>query len=269
MKHPVNKRPDQWFAFISFILMVAVNALANTLPINNMTTGEISDRLFNLFTPAGYTFSIWGVIYFLLLLYTLHQFRQPGQSEQAVQTNFYRQLNILFSLSSIANTLWILAWHTIQLELSLLLMFIILGSLIAITRKIKQQPVQGLKVLFIRIPFSVYFGWIIVATVANITAYLVHIDWQQWGLPEVFWTVAVLLAGSAIITAATLRDRDIWVGFVGLWAYLGILVRHIEASDLDRRYPAVILTLAVCLALIIFSIYVTKFGRSAGRQQGA
>ncbi|MGO1820195.1 MAG: tryptophan-rich sensory protein, partial [Senegalia sp. (in: firmicutes)] len=172
---------------ITYIAMIVTNALANILPINGLTTGEVSDSFENLFAPAGLTFSIWGLIYLLLGLYSLYQaglFRDNNRRAKLLNS-----IGIIFSISSIANAAWIFSWHYKVLSLSILLMLVILISLITIVKKINKEKLFMKEKLFISLPFSIYFGWITVATIANITAFLVDIGWNQFGLSEVFWTI--------------------------------------------------------------------------------
>ncbi|MGO1368662.1 MAG: tryptophan-rich sensory protein, partial [Senegalia sp. (in: firmicutes)] len=137
---------------ITYIAMIATNALANILPINGLTTGEVSDSFENLFAPAGLTFSIWGLIYLLLGLYSLYQAGLFRDNNRRVK--LLNSVGIIFSISSIANAAWIFSWHYKVLSLSILLMLVILISLITIVKKINKEK------LFISLPFSIYFGWI-------------------------------------------------------------------------------------------------------------
>jgi hypothetical protein len=234
----------------TFVTMVVVNVLANTIPLNGRQTGEVSDLYGNLFAPAGITFAIWGVIYVLLGLHVLYQW---GAFHRADRLNapLLGKIGTLFSVSSVANTLWIFAWHYDFIWLSALLIISILVLLILITRELRTVELTKREELFLRMPFSVYFGWITVATVANITAWLVSINWSGWGLSEPVWAVAIIAIAAAIGTATMLRNQDITYGLVLLWAFLGILLKHTMDTGFAGKYPEVIVTTIACLAVFV------------------
>jgi hypothetical protein len=228
--------------------MVVVNTLANTIPLNGRQTGEVSDLYGNLFAPAGITFAIWGVIYILLALHVLYQwgvFHQPDR----LSGPLLGKVGTLFSVSSVANSLWIFAWHYDFIWLSALLIISMLVLLILIIRELQTVELTTREELLVRLPFSVYFGWITVATVANITAWLVSIRWSGWGLSEPGWAVVIIAVAAAIGTATMLRNRDIAYGLVLLWAFLGILIKHTMGTGFAGKYPEVISTTVACLAI--------------------
>lgn len=235
---------------ITFIVMIVVNVLANTLPINGVTAGEVSDYYANLFTPAGYTFSIWGLIYLLLALYTFYQLGIINKND-SISQELLNKVGILFSISSIANTLWIFAWHYNKIYLSMILMFIILLCLITIVNLIKKETLTTKEKLFVKVPFSVYFGWITVATIANITVWLVSLGWDAFSPSAVVWAVIVIILGAIIALLTILKNKDFVYGLVILWAYIGILVKHVSKTGFNSMYPSVITTVIICLVLLI------------------
>lgn len=234
---------------ITFVLMIVVNVLANILPINGISTGAVSDSYPNLFAPAGITFSIWGVIYLLLGAYVLYQsgFFQDQVSDK--KGKLMEKVGIIFSLSSIANTVWIFTWHYMNISLSMLLMLVILGSLMCINRFIIAAELDRKEKIFIFLPFSVYFGWITVATIANVTIFLVSQGWDGFGLSDSFWTVFILLVGLVIACVTILKNRDYAYGLVIIWAYLGILIKHTAIDGFNYSYFSVI-------NILVFSVFV-------------
>ncbi|MDW7656368.1 MAG: tryptophan-rich sensory protein [Bacillota bacterium] len=247
---------------IVLIVMIAVNAMANILPINNLTTGAISDDYFpNLFAPAGLTFSIWGLIYLLLAAFTVFQFFQPGNDAAAKRLKF---VQLLFVISSIANAAWIFCWHYLLLPVSLVLMLVILVSLAVINHRMAKEKHAANEWLLLRLPFSIYFGWITVATVANVTALLVDIEWNRLGLSEPFWTVVILIIATAIALAVIGKNRDWAYGAVVVWAYAGILIKHLE-PDLSQgfggQYIMVIVTVSICLGFVAAASFLAILGR--------
>jgi hypothetical protein len=246
----------KWLQFgniFTFVLMVVMNALANILPINGKETGEISDFYANLFAPAGVTFSIWGVIYLLLAAFVIYQL---GWWNGGKMSPVARSVSPYFIISSIANAAWILCWHYDWLELSLVLMVIILLCLIAIHRITHAADLSRQDRFFVRLPFSVYFGWITVATIANVTTLLVSWKWDGFGIAESVWTVIVLLVGLLISGIIVYRYRNMAYGFVIVWAYLGIIIKHQTDRPLGfgGEYGGIILTASLSIAVMLILI---------------
>lgn len=239
---------------LGFIGVLVVNYLANALPIGGVTTGEASDNLGNLFTPAGLTFSIWGLIYLLLLGYTIYQFGIGQGFASTKEGTSNTRIRGYFIINALANISWIFAWHYGIIWLSVLLMLVLLLTLIKIADLVNNQQLSGKENFFIRLPFSVYFGWITVATIANVTAFLVSIEWNGFGISETLWTCLILLTGLVIGVLRLNKDRNSAYGLVIVWAYSGILLKHVSTAGFDGKYPYIIGTTAVCLALLFFAI---------------
>jgi hypothetical protein len=234
---------------LGFLGTVVVNALATTLPINNKTTGELSDLYPNLFTPAGLTFAVWGLIYVLLAIFVVYQLI-PSVRRDAQKVYFIQRIGPLFFISCIANMGWIYAWHYEMVSLSLVLMLILFGSLLAIYLRLnigKSEAPKTEKYL-VHLPFSVYLGWITIATIANATALLVNINWNAWGLAEQFWAVVVIIVGIAIALSVLLTRKDIFYCLVVDWALLGILLERLSPTEV--RVQSVVVVTIVGLALI-------------------
>lgn len=249
------------FVVLTFIAMVTVNALSAALPINGITPGEVSDSYPNLFAPAGITFSIWGLIYLLLAGYTLYQLGLFRGRDKAVNQDLLRKTGIVFSVSSLVNVAWIFSWHYRVLPLSMLLMVLLLICLIDIRHIIHAQKLSAREKLFVQLPFSVYFGWITVATIANATTLLVSLGWEGFGVSEPIWTIAALMAGVLIGASVAIRFKDIAYGLVLIWAYSGILLKHLQPSGFGGSYSDVILAIIVCIALLIVSVLYVIFVR--------
>ncbi len=239
---PFSKTP-RVVALLAYIFMVVMNALATTLPLNGQTTAEISDRYDTLFAPIGYTFAIWGVIYLLLGVYSVYQLVQ----DNAV----IRTITPWFIGSSLLNGLWIVAWHYEVLWLSLVIIGSLLVTLIVINKQTTKERSGWSTSLALRLPFSVYFGWVTVATVANASALLVQLGWRGGlGLSEEGWLILILVVAAAIGTATALVNSSVGYGLVLVWAFWGILARHLSADGWDQQYPTAILTLQILVPLL-------------------
>ncbi len=228
---------------LTFLAMVITNSLANIIPINGQNTGEVSDSYQNLFAPAAITFSIWGLIYLLLAIYTLYQIFFYKNEKNL------KKVGIVFSISSLANTAWIFSWHYDIIILSMILMLVLLISLIMINLTLKDEVN-----VVVTIPFSVYFGWITVATIANATTLLVSINWNGFGISEEIWSVVVILVGMVIGTVTMLRLKDIAYGLVLVWAYIGILIKHMSASGFNNEYKSIVTTTSISIVIFIIAL---------------
>lgn len=250
-----SRTPVKILVAVTYLIMIAANGAANALPLNGRRTGEVSDAYANLFTPAGVTFSIWGVIYLLLgahVLYQLGLFRD--RPDTAADTVLLNRVGLLFSLSSLANTAWIFAWHYDLIPLSAVLLVAILTLLGLIVTTVRRAHLTGRQRWFVAVPFSVYFGWSTVAVVANLTVLLVYWKWDGFGVADSTWAVVIILVAMAIGTTTMVRNRDVAYGLVLIWAFAGILIRQTSTSGggLAGRYPAIIA--AVVASLVIYLI---------------
>lgn len=246
-----SRTPIKLLVALTYLVMIAANGAANALPLNGRRTGDVSDAYPSLFTPAGVTFSIWGVIYLLLGAHVLYQFGLfRDRPDTEADTALLNRVGVLFSLSSLTNTAWIFAWHYDLIPLSALLLIVILVLLAMIVTTVRRANLTGRQRWFIGVPFSVYFGWSTVAVVANITILLVYLGWDGFGLADSTWAVAIILVAMAIGTLTMMRNRDVAYGLVLIWAYLGILLR--QTSDLGGQYPMIIA--AVVASLLVYLV---------------
>lgn len=215
--------------------VLAVNTLANTLPINGYNTGQISAFYPNLFVPAGFTFAIWSVIYGLMTGFAATSVRwlwhRPGDTAGRLATS----ISPLFLVSCILNAGWIIVWHYLQTGLSVLIMLAFLGILLRIyfTLQPFRDDLKGAQRLFLYTFFIVYLGWISVATIANITAWLVSLSWDGLGITPESYSLALILIAIALGGFFTLGRRDAAYGLVIAWALFGI-----QASQ-GTAHPAI------------------------------
>jgi benzodiazapine receptor len=230
---------------VAFIGVVVVNGLANGIPLNGQNTGEISAKYPSLFTPAGFTFSIWGLIYLSLTAFVVYQALPAQRGNQTL-----KKIGPLFIANCVANAAWIFVWHYDLLWLSLLLMAVILITLIQIYRTLLAAGPAAAKSewLFLRMPFSLYTGWITVASIANISCVQIAMGWDNTGFSAVDWTLLKLAVAGAIGASVILRLRDIPYVLVIAWAAFGIASRQVETPEVVGA-AATLSVLAVLLAL--------------------
>lgn len=213
----------QVMVILSILITLVVNTLANALPLNGLNTGQISDRFQVYFVPAGYVFSIWGLIYIGLIAYGVYQ-ALPAQRKNPR----LRAAGWWIVLGGLANSAWIFLWHYEQFPLTLIAMLTLLISLIVTYLKLGtgRNKVSKSETWCVQIPFSVYLGWISVATIANVTSVLDYIKWDRLGLPPEAWVWIMLAAVLAITLAMIFTRRDIAYTLVILWALAGIAVKN-------------------------------------------
>ncbi len=234
---------------IGLIIVLTMNGLANGLPLNGKTTGELSALYPNYFVPAGFTFSIWGVIYLFLIAFVIFQFTK--QSTESV-----RKIGLLFLVSCLANGSWIAAWHYEYVGLSLAIMLLLFFSLLFIYLRlnIALEKVSAAKKWLLHIPFSLYLGWITVATIANTTALLVDYGWNGWGIAEPTWAGIMILVAGAIGAFVVRSRQDVFFGLVLLWAFFGIWQRHqpMEVLQMVGLVVGVLLVLGSAVFVLIY-----------------
>ena len=264
MRHKNNiDKSVKVMVLISYIIMLATNALANILPLNGKLTADISNSYPNLFTPAGITFSIWGLIYTLLFFFVLYYLGFFNKQRSRVNEEVYKRIGYLFIFACFANTLWLFAWHYEKLLISIFIMLTLLVSLIVINYTIMQENLNNRENLCVQLPFTVYFGWIIVATIANITAYLSSITWLGFGLSESMWTIVILIVGMLIGVATMLTFKALAYGLVLIWAYVGIFIKHFSVLGYAGAYPMILVIVGLCIVVFIvveaYLIYSEKY----------
>lgn len=209
------------------IIALTVNILASALPLNGQNTGEISDRFQVYFVPAGYVFAIWGIIYIGWIAFVIFQFRASQKESPRL-----RRLGYLFALSNIANAAWLFAWHYNQFGLSVLIMLTLLGLLIAsyLRLNVNGEVVSGAERWSVDIPFSIYLGWITVATVANITDLLYLVEWNGFGISAPIWAVIMIIVASVLGLLMAVTRREIAYLLVLIWSFIGIAVKQASTA---------------------------------------
>ncbi len=244
----------QYTNLVTVLIALAVNILATTLPLNGQNTGEISDRFKVFFVPAGYVFSIWGIIYLGWIAFILYQFRSSQRDNPRL-----RRLGYLFAISNIANAAWLFAWHYNAFGLSVIIMLTLLGLLIAsyLRLDVNRVAVTAAERWSVDIPFSVYLGWITVATVANVTDWLYLIHWNGFGLPAQAWAVLMIAVASLLGLAMAFTRKDAAYLLVLVWSFIGIAMKQTPA-------PMVVISAWIAAGLmLVLAVYSLVRGRQS------
>jgi len=246
----------QVLVVLSVLATLAVNALAEALPFNGLSTAQISDRFHVFFVPAGYVFSIWGLIYVGLIAYAVFQ-ALPSQRENPA----LRRTGYPVVVSGLANMAWLFLWHYLQFPLTLLVMLALLAVLIVIYLElgIGRTKVSTAEAWAVRVPFSIYLGWITVATIANVTDVLYYWNWTGFGISARNWTLVLFAAVLVIAGLMSLTRRDVAYNLVIVWALAGIAVKQSAAKSI---VVSSLVTAFLVLAILVYSLYRKGSARS-------
>ncbi len=238
----------RWANVVAFIVTLIVNGLSNTTLIGGRTTAEVSNSYPTLITPAGYVFAIWGIIYILLGVFLVYQ-ALPSQKDKP----FQKQIGGLFILTSAFNVVWLFFWQNELLPISVVVIVAFLASLIAIYLRLNiGKSDVGLKErLCVHVPFSVYLGWVTIATIANIAVTLVSVGWDGFGLSLQTWAILVLAVALILDLAVIATRRDIAYSLVFIWALAGIAVNQTANPSIVLTAEVAIIIIAVALAITV------------------
>jgi len=241
----------KWMNIIAFALTVVVNGLAGgTTILGGKLTSEISDANPTLITPAGYVFSIWGVIYVLLGIFVVFQ-ALPSQKAKGYQ----ERIGWLFVLNSLTNIAWLFLWQFEYLSLSVVLMFLLLATLIAIYLRldIGKSAVPLREKLAVHVPFSVYLGWITIASIANVSVTLVSVGWDGFGISQETWAILIITIALLITLLVIVTRKDLAYGLVVIWALLGIAVKQSGNQNIvtTTEISAIVIVIALALSILI------------------
>jgi len=239
----------QALVIITTLVTITVNVLANALPINGLNTGQISDMFDVYFVPAGYVFSIWGVIYIGLIAFAIFQALPAQRANPRL-----RAVGWWVVLGNLANAAWIFFWHYEVFPVTLVIMLVLLAALIVTYLRLGtgRTRVSRAETWAARVPFSIYLGWITVATTANATALLDYLQWNGFGISEEIWMGIVLAAVLVIAALMNFTRRDPAYTLVILWALAGISVKHAAVSAVAIPTWITFALVAVTLAAALF-----------------
>ena len=240
---------------LAIIATIIINALAVILPINNKTTQELSDKIPNLFVPAGITFSIWSIIYAFLIIFMIYQILSLSTRRQ-YNTNYLEKIGIWFIIASLANIVWIFLWHYEFVTISLLAMLVLFISLLMsyLRLDIGLSTVSLKEKFAVHSTISIYLGWITVATIANVTAVLVKLNVGDLLLGQSTWTVLVIAVATLISVLVFIKRKDIAFNLVIIWALIGIVIKRLSPDPIYGVQTLIAVTAAAAIVVIILAI---------------
>lgn len=241
--------------------------------INNHDVGEISHQYTSLFTPADFTFAIWGLIYISLLAFCIYHVIMAFRHVPVYYPNQdISRIGGLFLLNNLAAAAWLFAWTHEQIGVSLFLIFLQLFSLIMIHSLIGiHNPKRGIaSKIFTQFPLSLYLGWISIATIANTAVFLSTINWSGFGLgiSAVTWTRIMIAAAVFITLLVVLLWNNVVFGLVILWSLYGIIsnpqlkTTTVYAEIIQTAWIAIVIVGLICIIQLVKNI---NSGKSAKR----
>lgn len=238
----------KYMALVTFMMMLIINIVADIALLNGVSTKEISNIYTNLYVPSNYTFVIWGLIFIYLGIYAFYQLKDFDDDLE----DLIREINLWFILGNIINSVWVFAWHYEMMTLSFILITLLMLTLVGISFKIQKIPSRTKERYMITFPFSFYFGWIAVATIANLASLLTYYGYKVEPIITIFLIVVGIIAGVYV----TYKKRIIGFGLMLIWGYIGILFRHVSPSGYNNKYPEIIVATLVSIAvMVVLEIY--------------
>ncbi len=245
---------------LTFLVTIAVNWAAVSIPLNGKSTKQLSDQYPNLFTPAGLTFSVWSVIYLSLALFIIYQLKGLFSQEPHpyVQQVVSRMKGWLIAVN-LLNASWIITWHYEYVAVSVLIMLTLLVSLLVLLRKmyeVSSVETTWWQRFVVRTPFGLYSGWISIATIANVTAWLVDMNWNQFGLSQELWTVVMIIIGTIMAQIVLFTYRSVAYGLVVIWALIGIILQRYQATEPNMT---IIYVSEICILVLTISVVLIAF----------
>ena len=248
----INSAILKWLNIVSFIFTVIVNSLAgSTTIIGGKNTAQISDSNPTLITPAGYVFSIWGIIYILLGIFVVFQ-ALPSEKGK----DYQKRIGFLFILSSLVNIVWLFLWQNELLGFSVVLMFLLLASLVTIYIRLEigKSLVSLRERLTVHLPFSVYLGWITIASIANVATTLVSVNWNGFGIAPETWATLIIIIALLIALLVIATRKDLAYGLVIIWALVGIAVKQSGHQNIVMVAEISAIIVAIAEAATIFLV---------------
>ena len=249
----------RWGVIGALAFTIVMNILSVALPFNNQTNEDVSDKYETLFTPAGYAFSIWSLIYLTLIIYAFYQAFRASEEKK-----IYDKIAVPLIINCIANGLWLLAFQYEYLGLSVLIMLIVLGTLMIINTRLSETgEIAGKEKTWVRLPFSLYLDWISVATIVNISVLLTSMGWNGWGISEITWALIMLVIAAILTLRVQYKSPDYFYPLVIVWALIAIAVKQ---SDVQVIYFAA-LGLAIVLGLLDVVYIIATKGQKMGETE--
>jgi benzodiazapine receptor len=241
MKHTLL----HWFNALALILVLLINFWFEYLPLNGKTAGQIYKLFPVYFTPAPYVFSIWSLIYVLLIGFIIYLARNRNKQRQLIY-----QIGPWFILSCVFNCLWLFLWHYMYIKAALIAMAGLLLSLILLYQTVKKEnnPLSTWGKWLAQLPFSLYFSWVCITAIINVCVVLNQTRWDRFGTNEENWTAIVLIFALLFAILFGVMTKDLVFALVFIWAFIGIAI-------INKQTALILHSAALCA--IVLTLYAT------------
>jgi hypothetical protein len=234
---------------VTLIVMLFANFLGGSGVMVKTSVGEISNKYDTLFTPAGYAFSIWSIIFLLLISFCVYQWSllQKGNPKKVIS-----RMGYWLALSNMANSLWLVCWLNEWTGLSVLVIILLLICLCVLTVRLRleldDEPVKI--ILFVWWPVTIYLGWIMVATIACVAAWLVSTGYSGGSIGEETWTIIMITIATALYLFLIWQRNLREAALVGIWAFVAIAVKQWQLNN-SIAITAIIASFVLFIAISI------------------
>lgn len=242
---------------ISFLVHLLFSILTQLKAFNDKDVGAVSDQFPSLFTPAGFTFTIWSLIYFALIGFCLYHIRMAYTHEEPHPANWQiKTTGSLFIINNLATAAWLVAWVHEQLFVSVLLILVQLVTLIAMHLRLGIHDASASlgEKLFTQLPLSIYLGWISIATIANVSTWLTANKWSGWGMSPINWAITMIAVTVLLTVAVINRKKNVFFGLVIIWGLYGILRKRMDTDPLTYE-PLIKLILGAIAIIALASLF--------------
>lgn len=248
----------RWAFLAASLVLIVVNFLSNTIPFGGKTMAEVSAQYPTLITPAGYAFSIWGLIYLLLLVFSIFQLRRGRESR------FYNLIWPFYMLNVAANIAWLFAFQYNAIAVSVVIMLILLYSLIRIFRLFYRfkSKLGTTRRFFFQVPFSLYFGWVSVATIVNIAVLIYSLDIPAFMNHQSLFAISMVIVAAVLGFAILLSKHDYVFGLAITWALVSIWVGQESLPVITTaKFAAIGLIATMIYRFAARRVKLSKYGR--------
>ncbi|TJX14922.1 tryptophan-rich sensory protein [Tissierella creatinini] len=243
-----------WINGLFLLVTLAVNALGALGLINGLSQKEISDMYITLITPSPSTFSIWSVIYTLLIISLITMIIKKRNSYYNRAVN---GITNLFRISCLLNIGWIVAFSFVQIELSVVFIFAFVIVLSLICKELLRIH-EGRRWL-LPLSFGLYTGWLFIATVVNISAALVKQEWNGFGIGDEIWASIILIIAALLVIGVQVNLRNAIFSLPVAWAYFGIYQFLRAPEGFNGQIPFLHIISLVGMVVLIGSALIQFF----------
>ena len=212
-----------YISFLGLFIMFLLYGLSTTGNLGDNPVGQTASYVNPLIVPAGYAFSIWGIIYIGLLVFPFYQWSKKNRDSAN-----WQKVRVLYGINASLNGIWLACASYNWLVLSVLVIIIMLITLYRINElliEIRHQE-EPLNYWAEKLVFSIYFAWITLATALNVSSALSFYEWNGFGISEVNWSLIILPIVALIAGLVVKKYRDIPYAAVVIWAFVAIVVKH-------------------------------------------